>query len=167
MLNQLAAYSFLCLTIASLCGCPSKAILVSQLEAHYADRFSSLNMLKISEIKQKGINRSLKGSSIDKVWESMIIVIMQIAPIVKESKEDGFLIAPPYVLYLENQESIVLYVYFIDEMYKRADMPSEDAVKVEIDGKKRYLETTMGQIVTQLQADEKLQPGKPWSYLAE
>jgi hypothetical protein len=165
MLGRIVSFLTICasgILLSSCFGSPP----VTQLEDHYMSSFLLLKTPKVSEIKAKGKNLPILQAPMDEVWQSMVMVLMQTAPIVRVSKQNGLLVAPPFVLYAENQGGVKLYAYFMDEVYRGLIQSDEYAIKVDPQDTERYLDTILGQIVTQLQVENKLKPGGRWSYLS-
>ena len=166
MRHRITLILFICLIGMFSYGCTTTyKVPISQLEHHYSTNFQSIDVPNISKIKEKGISSPPLRMPKEKIWESMIVVLMQKAPIVMASRESGLLVAPPYAIYAEEIDGVTLYVYFIDEMYNQSGKPEQVFIKIDPDDKQRYLETTLGQIETQLLANEKLKPNGNWNYL--
>ena len=140
---------------------------ISQLENQYAKSFVSLRAPSESEIKKEGRKVTGIRRTFDDIWEAMLIVGMQQAPVVKILKEKGILVVPP-LTYFANREvggRVVLYAYLMKDLYAEVNNPSKYFVKIHPDDSERILRTALGQIVSQLQADAKLNSDGQWSYL--
>jgi len=169
MLKARHVFLLLILTgIIGVLGCtPKKATSLSQLAMLFKNNFVGLSLPSMSTVKEEGLASSKMDFPLDRVWESLILVAMQYGPIVEVNEAKRFVVAPPFILYAENEDGVKIYTFFMEELFKSALNSAEISVEVTEEEKNYYLEKLLAQVETQIRADANLQAGGAWTYLLE
>lgn len=144
------------------CSTPPK---VSLLADHYNNKFTRLNLPTESEIKAKSLASHQMQSSYNTVWKSMVLVAMQYAPLIYAKKEQGVIVAPPYALYAEKQDGVIVYIHFMKELYNSAAESNKVAIPIRANTLNFYQRTILNQVQTQAESQKNVEPGGKWSYL--
>ena len=116
-----------------------------------------------STISAEDTSKSYPYATFDEVWDSAIIVLMQQDIIVHSSKDSGVIatvMRPPVVVLLEEgKDTIVVYLYWMDYVYKSLDEPQKMTVAFEEYELKKKSYDLFDKLSTQIYA------GKKWKYL--
>lgn len=168
------SYTVLFLLGILLFGCksvPKK----STLEDLYGKRFEGLstqlpyfssNEKTIEKIKADNKHiRSFGDVTYEKLWDVSMLVMKQKSVIVRSSREDGIIVALPYEIYIEKSDSVKIYPYFEEDVYKLADNSAKSIIKIEEQGKNLYLTQLLDEITASLQIEKKTNVNGQWSYL--
>ena len=135
------------------------------LYEHYSNNFSDIKLPTMDNIKNSGKYIKLSRSTKEELFESVFIVLMKKAPIIYVLIDEGVVLAPPYAVNIEEKEIPTIYVYFMDNLYRKYDDANQFYIEINLEKRNLLLEEVLGQIATQLQVGEKIKPGKQWFYL--
>ena len=125
--------------------------------AHAASNTAhGINVPDAETIKRDGQSSSFDAKP-NQLWEATILVVMQKATLMQISTDTGLLVAPPYLLLIDNKDKVTVYSYFLDNVVQGLEIDSKD--------RQFILDSLLAQIATQLKSAENLRPGGRWSFL--
>jgi len=165
MYKKIIAISMIFIFLCGFFACRSRMpeVAVSELDKLFANDFRDLRIPEVVKIKKMGEKKNFPYVNFNKVWESIILVLMQQGIIVKASKEEGIITAitvPPLTVFIEENNNIVtVYLYWMEELCRRIDKPQEILIKLTPEIKEQMTENFFGQLATQVYASQK------WKYL--
>lgn len=152
--------------LASFFSCVPTAKKVStRLDQLFERDFDGLSLPGADEIKSESTSKRYPHATFDEVWDSAIIVLMQQGVIVQAVRNSGLItttMTPPVVVFLEKEEeAILVYLYWMDDLYRSVDEPERRSVRFEEYELRRMSDDLFDKLSTQLYA------GKKWKYLYE
>lgn len=139
-------------------GCAIK----TELDKLFENNFEGLSLPAVTEIKERGISKRFPYATFDKVWDSVITVLIQQGIIVRISKATGTIVTvtdPPLIVFVERAEPTTVYLYCMCSLYRAVDSPKEVTPNMSPDFQKQTAKAFLDRLATQVYADDK------WKYL--
>ncbi len=151
MAKKIIVLSVLLFLLFPFGGCRPK-IVRTELDRLYEKGFAGLDIPEVEKIRAEGKNKSFDYATFDEVWDSAVIVLMQVGFIVRTSKDTGIIVVvppqriktekhtwgatnyynvgllpllDPVALFVEEGERITVYFRFIENLNRRVDKPEE------------------------------------------
>jgi hypothetical protein len=162
---------FLFLAVLTISGC-ARVPIKTHLDLLFERSFKDVRVPEIDQIKNLakantfGLTSSFPHTTYDEVWNAALIVSMQQGVVVRASKSSGTMVivpvrmlTPPFVLFLEGNGRVDLYLCWMDSLYTRVDKPDQLAFVFPDTIKNKMGTDYLDKLSTQVYS------GKKWQYL--
>ncbi len=142
-------------------SCASK-VSRTELDLLFDHDFTGLIVPGTADIKAKGEQKNFPYTTINQVWDSAILVLMQEGILVRCLEDSNVIVTietPPFAIFMEDSAGVNIYIYCMDDLYKRKDKPEKVEAVYNSSSKQKLATTFFEKLATQLYSGEK------WKYL--
>jgi hypothetical protein len=161
MLRKVLILGLLVASLSALVSCASKTA-KTELDLLYESNFEGLSVPTAAEIKRQGEEKQFPHTTLDEVWDSAILVLMQ-RGVIARSQRDSLVVvsiaAPPAAIFMEEDEGVRVYIYWMQHLYRQVGKPDKMVVEFTPERTQEMTQALFDRLATQVYS------GQKWKYL--